>query len=153
MLKPVWRATNLSDHTKIKIFRSNMSSILLSGAELGVPLTHPQDLLAQHHLKQRTEKYNTNGHSSRNHTNTAEVGTCFPHALQLHRQNSHFLWTYQGKQLKRISLVSNNCIWISLVSNNYILISLVSNYCIWISLVSNNYILISLVATIVSRFH
>ena len=33
LLKPVWRATNLSVLTKVKIFRSNVSSILLYGAE------------------------------------------------------------------------------------------------------------------------
>ena len=33
MLKPVWRTTNLSFHTKIKIFRGNMLSIPIYGAE------------------------------------------------------------------------------------------------------------------------
>ena len=33
MLRPVWRATNLSVHTKIKIFRSNELGVLLYGAE------------------------------------------------------------------------------------------------------------------------
>ena len=33
MLKPVWRTNNLSVHTKIKIFTSNVLSFLLSGAE------------------------------------------------------------------------------------------------------------------------
>ena len=33
MLKPVWRTTNLSIHTNIKIFRSNVLSILQYGAE------------------------------------------------------------------------------------------------------------------------
>ena len=33
MLRPVWRTTNLSVHTKIKIFRCNVLSVLLYGAE------------------------------------------------------------------------------------------------------------------------
>ena len=33
MLRPVWRSTNLSVHTMIKIFRSNVVSVLLYGAE------------------------------------------------------------------------------------------------------------------------
>ena len=33
MLKPVWRTTNLSVYTKINIFRSNVLSVLLCGAE------------------------------------------------------------------------------------------------------------------------
>ncbi|KAK3549305.1 hypothetical protein QTP70_034532 [Hemibagrus guttatus] len=33
MLKPIWRTTSLSIHTKIKIFRSNVISVLLYGSE------------------------------------------------------------------------------------------------------------------------
>ena len=33
MLRPVWRAANLSVRTKIKIFRSNVMSVRLNGAE------------------------------------------------------------------------------------------------------------------------
>ena len=33
MLKPVWKTNNLSFHTKIDIFRSNVLSILLYGVE------------------------------------------------------------------------------------------------------------------------
>ena len=36
MLKPVWRATNLSVHSKMKIFKSNVLKVLLYGPEIEV---------------------------------------------------------------------------------------------------------------------
>ena len=102
MLKSVWRTTNISVHTKIKIFRSNVLSILQYGAEcwkttvtiqgkLGVPhqkpLMHYQDLwpntISNEELRNRTRM-----ETGKNYTNTAVVMTCPPHALQLHHQNS-----------------------------------------------------------------
>ena len=55
-----------------------------------IPPMRPQDLLAQHHLKRRTEKKNRNGHSGINYINTAVavVRTCLAHALQPHHHDS-----------------------------------------------------------------
>ncbi|KAH3727714.1 hypothetical protein DPMN_053657 [Dreissena polymorpha] len=39
MLKPIWRTTSLSMHTKLRIFKSNVLSVLLYGSECaGRPL-------------------------------------------------------------------------------------------------------------------
>ena len=125
MLKPVWRTTNLSVQTNLKIFRSNVLYALLYGAEcwkttvtilqkLGVqdqiPLMHSQELPAQHHLKRRTEKKKRNGHSGRNHTKTvvAVVRPCLPHALQLHHQNSPQMDT-SGQEKGSILLLLSLC--------------------------------------------
>ena len=67
MLKPIWRTRNLSIHTKIRIFKTNVLSVLLCDSECWkstaniehkarslpnqVPAAHHEDLLAKHDLK------------------------------------------------------------------------------------------------------
>ena len=64
-----------------------------------IPSTHSQNLLAQHYLKQGTEKLNRNEHSGKDNTNTAVavVRICLPHAL--HRLNSPRMDT-SGQEMK-----------------------------------------------------
>ena len=96
MLKLVWITTNHSAHTKIKVFRSYVLSVLLYGAECWKTTVAIQLKLVMFQTKflrrilniywpstiSNEELKKTEIHTGRNYTKTSVVRMCLPHALQ-----------------------------------------------------------------------